>query len=200
MAMLQTLSERQMLENKYARARGNLLVVVAFTVINMILLITDSNTYFLFSAFIPYLLVGSGMYAGGKFPDEYYEGDLETLESAVPAAFTVMLVIAILIVALYLLCWIFSKKKRTGWLIVALVFFALDTLGMLFLGGVELESVVDIVFHGWVIVSLVMGVMAGSKLKKLPPEEAMVAEGEEMTTDSVMEESSDIDESLESII
>lgn len=178
MAMPQNLSERQVLETKFRNSRANLLLVVLFTAINIILLITNSDVYFLFSACIPYILVGAGMYAGGKYPPEYYEGDLETLQAAVPAAFTVMLVIAVMIVLLYLLSWIFSKKNRTGWLIFALIIFALDTVGMLFLVGIELENIVDIAFHIWVIISLVMGVIACRKLKKLPPEEPMVTEGE----------------------
>lgn len=56
-----------------------------------------------------------------------------------------------------------------AWLIVALVLFALDTLMML-LGGIGLDSIVDILFHGWVIISLSMGISAHFKLKKLPEE------------------------------
>ena len=42
------LTPRQRLENKYNGTKGNLLLVVVFTVINLVLLITNANTYFLF--------------------------------------------------------------------------------------------------------------------------------------------------------
>ena len=175
----QTMSDHQLLANKFARARSNLLIVVAMTAINLILLVAQSDTYFLFSAYIPYLLVAIGMYEGGMYPAEFYQDDLGTLQEADPSVFTVMLIVAIIAVLLYVLCWIFSKKNRVGWLIFALALFGLDTAGMLFLGGIALESIVDVIFHGWVIVSLILGVIAGCKLKKLPPEEAVVIDGED---------------------
>ena len=61
------------------------------------------------------------------------------------------------------------------WMITALVFFSLDTLAMLSM-GIGADSIIDIVFHVWVIVSLSMGISACSKLKKLPPEEIEVTE------------------------
>lgn len=84
------------------------------------------------------------------------------------------MIVAAVICVLYLLCWLFSKKGRVAWLIVALVLFALDTILML-LGGVGLDSIIDVIFHGWVIISLSMGVSAHFKLKKLPPEELEAA-------------------------
>jgi thiol:disulfide interchange protein len=102
----------------------------------------------------------------------------------------VLIAVAAVICVLYLLCWIFSKQRRVAWLIVGLVFFALDTVFML-LGGISADRILDIVFHGWVIISLTGGIIAHSKLKKLPAEEpAPVAEsvqteetdsGEELT-------------------
>lgn len=47
-------SERYTLENKYNTTRYNLLLVIGFTLINIVLLVTNSDRYFLFSAYIPY--------------------------------------------------------------------------------------------------------------------------------------------------
>ncbi len=173
-AVAEPASERKLLESKYAAARSNLLLVVAFTVINIVLLVTNSNSYFLFSAAIPYLFADLGMYLCGRYPTEYYGADVSVTADDVflgNSFFVLMLVVAAFILFLYLLCWIFSKKHGAGWLIAALVFFGIDTLGMLFLMEIGLETVIDILFHGWVILYLANGIIAAFKLKKLPQEE-----------------------------
>ena len=185
----QPFSQRQQLERRYASARMNLLWVVLFTAINIVLLVSNSYTYFLFSAFIPYAIVDYGMIVCGKYPADFY-GDLSQYQFFDTTVLVVLIAVAAVICVLYLLCWIFSKKRRVAWLIVGLVFFALDTVFML-LGGISADRILDIVFHGWVIISLIGGIIARSKLKKLPAEEpAPVAEpvqteetasGEELT-------------------
>ena len=171
----QPFSQRQQLERRYASARMNLLWVVLFTAINIVLLVSNSYTYFLFSAFIPYAIVDYGMIVCGKYPADFY-GDLSQYQFFDTTVLVVLIAVAAVICVLYLLCWIFSKKRRVAWLIVGLVFFALDTVFML-LGGISADRILDIVFHGWVIISLTGGIIAHSKLKKLPEEEpAPVAE------------------------
>lgn len=163
-------SQRQILENKYLNARGNILLVVALTVINIILLVTNSNTYFLFSAYIPYALVDIGMSFCGMYPAEYYVDFFDEIEFLPKEFFAVMLSIAIVILLLYFLCWIFSKKFKIGWLIAALVFFGIDTLAMFMINGFVIDAVIDYVIHVWVIFSFANGLVAYSKLKKLPDE------------------------------
>ena len=58
-------SPRDMLEQKYNGSRANLLLVIVFTAINMILMVAGSDTYFLFSAFVPYMMVVVGALLGG---------------------------------------------------------------------------------------------------------------------------------------
>ena len=168
----QPISQRQRLEGNYSAARKNILLVLLFTTINLILVVAKSQTYFLFSAFIPYALATYGMFLCGKYPAEYYTefGEFEPLGTPV---LVIALVVCVVICVLYLLCWLFSDKKRVGWLIAALVMFATDSLLML-LNGIGLDSIMDVIFHAWVIISLSMGVSAHYKLKKLPPEEESV--------------------------
>lgn len=179
-----TLSNRQALEKKYNGSRMNLLLVVVFTVVNIILLVTNSNTYFVFSASIPYFLVGIAMEFCGMYPEEYYTEyygeDLANFQFTDTSFFVICLVIAIVIIALYLISWIFSKNNKTGWLIFALIFFAIDTLGMFVLLGINFDSIIDIAFHVWVIVSLFIGISAGSKLKNLSEDEVFVEETEKV--------------------
>lgn len=163
---------RTLLQNKYNAARHNLLIVLAFTLVNILLMALDANSYFLFSAYIPYWIVGLGMLMCGMFPAEYYElyyGDIEFLDQSV---FAVLLAIALVLTSLYLLCWIFSKKNRVGWLIFALVWFGIDSAFLLLMMGDGFaDFIMDIVFHAWVIVSLVNGIRSYYKLKNMPEDE-----------------------------
>ena len=165
----QQMSERQLLQNKFASARSNLLLVLVFTVVNIILLVTQSNTYFLFSAYVPYLLAILGMEMCGMFPDEYYGGDTSGFIFFDTSFLVIMLVIAAVILALYLLSFIFTKKGKSGWMIFALVLFAIDTV-LLIVMTLSAISIVDLVFHTWVLYSLFTGVSAAKKLKNLPEE------------------------------
>lgn len=172
----QQLSERQTLEKKFAGARSNILLVLAFTALNVILLVTNSNTYFLFSAYIPFFCADLGMGLCGMYPEEVYGGDISGMEFMDKSFFAVMMAAAAVVLVLYLLSWIFTKKGKMGWMIFALVFFIIDTVALLALNGISMDWAVDYVFHAWVIFSLASGISAAVKLKKLPEEPELVAE------------------------
>lgn len=189
-AMKNQLSPRQLYEQKYRVSRMNLLLVLVFTAINLILLVTNADSYFLFSAFLPYYFAGIGMLLCGRFPPEFYEGaeDIVFLDTSV---FAFLLAVAILFTLMYLVAFLLSNKGRVGWLIFALVFFGVDTLGMFVLNGISLESILDLAFHAWIIYELSVGIHAHYQLKKLPPEEEVPAfegapiEGEAVAAEGV---------------
>ena len=163
--------ERARLEGKYKSSRFNLLLVIIFTVINIVLLVTQSNRYFLFSATVPYFIADLGMLYAGMYPEEFYfETGITPLFDT--TGFVFFLSVAILILVFYLICFMQSKNKKVGWLIAALVFISIDTAMCLLLYG--FEGILDIVFHGWVIFDIASGIKAYSDFKKLPelaPEE-----------------------------
>ncbi len=169
----QPISERALLSSKVASTRVNLLLVVIFSLVNIALLLTNSNYYFLFSAFIPYVLVFEGMFFTGKFPAEYY-AEYDYVEFDPPSFLWTLVAVAAVLVLFYLVCWFFSKKRPVGWFVIALVFFSIDTVAMFLLQENIAESLIDVVFHFWVIYSLITGIRSHLKLKKLPPEEAIV--------------------------
>ena len=174
----QGLSERAMLENKYRSARIDLLLVAIMTLINVIFVITGSDTYFLFSATVPYLLsFVSALYCGMLSPEiyEYLEIDPATAEFLPAPVFYVALAIALIITALYVLAFFLSSKGRSGWLIFALVFFIIDTLIMFGYYGISFDMIIDYVFHAAVIVFLVIGIKARRTLDNLPTEELVAA-------------------------
>lgn len=176
MSIPNTVSNREILEVKHKRSRNNLLLVIAFTIINLILLVIESDTYFLFSAYIPYALVDTGMFLCKMYPAEFYGEEFFSFAFLDPSFFAIFMGVALVIVLFYFLCWLFSKKYKVGWLISALVFFVIDTGALLVLWGIQMDNIIDIVFHIWVIISLVMGISANLKLKKLPFQEAQTLE------------------------
>ena len=164
-------SSRQLYEQKYNASRANLLLLILFTAINLILLVINADFYFLFSAFIPYFMTSMAMLFCGMLPDEYYTDGLEGMEFFDESVFYIVLAVSVVITLVYLATWIFSSKGRVGWMITALALFSLDTVAMLSLGGVALDSIIDLLFHIWVIYYLAIGIHAHYKLKNLPPEE-----------------------------
>ena len=160
-------SQQQVLENSVRSARNNILIVLAFTIINIVLLISNGNTYFLFSAYVPYMLVDYGMFFGGMYPDEYYGEYLYDIEFLGKEFFGMMISLAVVALVLYILCWVFAKKNPKGWLTFALVLICIDTALLIFLAGISMDLIMDYLFHGWIIVSFITGLSAIKKLKNL---------------------------------
>lgn len=138
-----------------AGGRYSLLLILIFTVANLVLLLVDSDRYFLFSASVPYYFTAFGIGMDSAFSDGI-------------GTFTITaLVISLLILGVYLLCWILSKK-HTGWLTTALVLFCVDTVGLLFLSYIfETSNLLDFLLHAWAIYELAHGIYCAGKLKKL---------------------------------
>lgn len=150
---LQTRNEKENALKQLSVARGNLLLMIVLTVVNILLSLLGSDTMLLFSATVPYFAATVGIL------------------SEIGILVGIGVGIAAVILGIYLLCWIFSKKHY-GWMIAALVLFALDTLAMIgiyMLYG-DVSGVLDVLIHAWVLYYLVIGVRYGYKLKKMPPE------------------------------
>ncbi|MBQ8541343.1 MAG: hypothetical protein IJ435_07705 [Clostridia bacterium] len=143
------------LQKKYEQSRGNLLLIIVFTIINIALLFSQSGTMFLFSITVPYWAVAFAYY-------------LEL---------TYLYIVAGVVVALYLIFWFFSKKHY-GWFIPALILFILDTiyLGYVSIDMAESSNIIDILVHIWVLYYLGAGIYFGYKLKHLPAEETIAPE------------------------
>lgn len=145
-------SQREEAQKKYKNARNNLILMIAFTLINVVLLALGSDTMFLFSATVPYFVAALGI-------------ELTNL--------TIGLIIAFIILLIYLICFIFSKKHY-GWIVAALVLFVYDTIcmcGLYFIVG-DFSGIIDVVIHIWVLYYLIIGVKYGAQLKKMPEEAA----------------------------
>lgn len=156
----------QTLLAKVRNARSNLLSVLIFSVVN-IPLILFSGGYFLFSLSVTQLLT---------FTINEVRVDPEFADILLPMILIFAVPMAI-ILGLYFVCWLCSKK-RAGWLTFAAVLFGLDCLLLgfsLFLnlsaGAFDLFSIIDVAYHVWVMISLIKGAAAAAKLKRMPAEE-----------------------------
>ena len=161
------INERDLAIRKYASARSNLMLMLVFTVVNIVLLVANADIMLLFSATVPYVAAGLAAVDESGF-------------LLIPC-----LAVAALSLAGYLICWIFSKK-HFGWMIAALVMFILDSLcmvGLYVLGGNIAEGILDVVIHIWVLYYLIIGVRYGAKLRKLPEEEEIAPELPEQPID-----------------
>ena len=174
------MTERQLLTGKYNLARGTLIFVAVITFINLMLTATNSGYYFLFSASVPLILCSLGMFYCGMYPEEVYEELEFEMEFADKSLFAVFLAISIVIVALMLICWLLSKNQKGVWLLISLVLFGIDTICMFGYYGFDLTMLLDVLFHAYIIYSLVTGVVSYYKLKNLPADEFYEAVAQEM--------------------
>ena len=102
------------LQRAISSGRTSLLMILILTVVNLLFTILDLDQYFLFSASVPYYLTMLGKGMDNGFLDGAWD---------INGTYTITgLVISAVILAVYLLCWLMSKKK-TGWLTAALVLF-----------------------------------------------------------------------------
>ena len=127
---------------KYNNSRLSILLLFIFSVIN-IFSISMLGTYFLFSAYLPQVLI--------------------SLAYLDPSLTPVMVILSILYILPYLLCYIFSKKKA-GWMVAALVLFSVDSLFFLidlfaYLAAGDLSFIIDLIFRIYVLASLIIGVV-----------------------------------------
>lgn len=152
----QGLTQEEMQTKALNTSRFNILLVIALTAINVILLFTDADSYFLFSASLPYYLV-------------VFAREVSPFLSVVATLF------AVLCLAAYFLCFLFGKK-HVGWLIAALAMFAVDTLFFLYVfvfiylpifsEETIVSSLIDLVIHFYALYYFVAALIAGLKLKK----------------------------------
>ena len=140
---------------KYKNGRMSLLIIVICSALNIILPVL-LGSYFLFSAYIPMYVADLGYYM--------------YVESGEMLLWIIGIIIGFITLVPYVLCFIFSKKK-VGWMIDALVMLGLDTLFFIpdfifFMANGELSALLDLAFHIYALVTLIMGVVAGTKAEK----------------------------------
>nr|MCR5067213.1 hypothetical protein [Erysipelotrichaceae bacterium] len=136
--------------NKYKAGRSALLLVGIFTAINCVLQYLDAEYSLLYAAALPQLGLA-------------LRGDLEVFGINANITFIVLTVIPIL---LYFICWYLSKKD-VRWLLIGTVLFIVDAIALLFvwyLSGFSVSFLLNIVFEALILFQLITSVIAGKKL------------------------------------
>ena len=158
-------------ERNYKAGRSNLLLVIIFTIVSMITFYLI-GTYFLFSVYVPLTVFSVfavyGWAAGGD-PEivEGFEPEfLELLQSVGEFTWVAIgFVIGMLMLSVYFVCWLLSKK-HPGALIVAAVLFATDCAFVLM--SFDTSMIVDVLFHAWAMYYLISAIASHKKLKNIP--------------------------------
>ncbi|MDR2941415.1 MAG: hypothetical protein LBV17_02355 [Treponema sp.] len=143
----------------FEKTRKNLLTAIIFTVINIILALINANVYFPFSATLPLIVLEMGR-------------SLDTKMGS-PIFLYIGLIIAFFIILLYFIFWILSKKIRVL-ILVVLIFFCIDSLFLIYLiinSELEISTIIEIVFHFWVLYYLIIGTKTWLKLRSVSTEE-----------------------------
>ncbi len=142
----------------YDNARSNLLIAIIFTIINVAFIFMETDTMFLFSSTIPYYFALLGW---------YWESIIE-------------LGIGIVIIVLLLGLWLISKKYVVG-LVLATIYFVIDTIFMLWVYDFQFDAsiLIDILFHVWIIFYLVGGLIYHKNNKNKTEEPEFVVEVDE---------------------
>lgn len=143
-------------EVTYLKSRANLLWVVVFTLVNVVFSLLGQDSYFLFSASVPYFVSIFGRVLFDELGAASY--------------LVIAGVIAVLITGLYFLFWLMTKRHRE-WMDAAAVCFGVDCLALIVLIGFDVSMIIDYLFHAYVMYYLVSGSIAAHKLAKMPPEE-----------------------------
>jgi hypothetical protein len=128
------------------------------TLINLGLLLGNGDSYMIFSVSVPYYLTWLG----------------KTLDNLQNGKYTLTgLVIAVVILLVYFLLWVLSKK-RGGILWVAVGCLCIDLMVLVWISilltGSILGNVVDMLFHLVAIYQIGKGAANWKKLKALPPD------------------------------
>lgn len=147
---------REYQEQLLSRSRGFFLTIIIFTIINLVLLVLDRGTYFLFSASIPYYLTGLSLMMDG---------------GVIGQNATIALGVSGVLLAAYFLCWLLSARKSV-WLTVGIAIFVLDTAALVYVCLKLLESpldgLFDLLIHALLIWEMSKGITAAKNLKDMP--------------------------------
>ncbi len=166
-------------------ARTNVMLVIALTVLNIALLFLGTDSYFLFSASLPYYLTFFMLLYTGNMSEsiiDYAENGWTEADFLPNAFLWAAVIFAVIVLGLYAVCFFASRSKTKladgtavysfsgGWIVTATALFFIDTVaymgGMMLLFGFDASMLLDLGIHVLVMVELIMGAVAAFKLKK----------------------------------
>ncbi len=164
------MTQKQRYIRQIISGRSNLMMMMILTGVNILLYTLKTSISFPFSAFLPQLSLLLGVLNYGE------TGSVLILLLGL-GGFVIM-------AGTYILCYV-KTKTNYNWFKTALVLFAIDTIAYLYfmLPAMDITTIINMLFHVWLLYYLVIAVDAGSKLKKLlikENEESMLTAQDEL--------------------
>lgn len=189
--MNKPIKTKEMYQRDLLTSRMTLLLAVIFTVVNLVMVLFDDSTGFLFSAAIPHYTSFFFAFNCGILSEAYYESYYavyedgkyaetwrETFPFLDPSIFWTVFAISILIIVGMFVVWFFSKKHRVC-SVITLAFYIVDTvflLGAAFLLGMGgFSLIMQLLFHIWIVYYAVLSVKAWKGLDTAPTAADMAA-------------------------
>lgn len=168
-------SPRELCVRRYNTAVNSILLIIVLTIVNIALIMAGQDTYFLFSASIPYYLVATAAILCGALPDSFYIENIgahpDQLTFKPMSYLYAMIAVAAIFMVFYVVAWLFARKGKVALLIAALAVFVIDTVSpFIFFEFDASTGAMDLIIHALVIAEFVLGIVSYFKLKKLPPE------------------------------
>ena len=154
--------EKRKLNSWYKAARNSILLIIVFTLFDTSFLLGKSPADFFFSSSLPFYATSNNYGEASDKLDVYFK-NIELLATSESRFLVVTWVVFVVVVCLYFLAWLYSKKEGYKWLVFAFCFYLFDTIVVLCNSGIT------IIFwcHIIVLVLLARGIYAGIKLKKI---------------------------------
>lgn len=152
---------------RYRFARKMILVFLGLSTVNMLNVIFGGTEYYIYAASIPYSFSFEASYLTGRLPNEYYIDWPETLPLYDMSVFWIDNAIAFGILLLYLGIFFITRKTRPSWYIVTCVFVVIDFVYRFIYFQVDSYLMLEVAFVAFFLLTLIVGIINGFKLKKL---------------------------------
>ena len=170
------LSPRQRLERNLAGGRNTIFVMVFLTIVNVVIAASGGDSYYLFSAAVPYFLVLTCLYRCGLLPNYWYEAPKSEYQFDDLSTLVVPVIVAVLILLLYVLLALKFKTSKVARL-VAVVMVFVDTLAVFAFYDMQ-DGAGDAIFHLVILTYLVVAIVSHKRLAKMPPDDEFALDAE----------------------
>lgn len=156
--------QKRKLNSWYKMARNSILLVIGSTIFYISFFFDKADIYFFFSSSLPFYVSFYGK--DSDVFDARFE-NIDFLATSESRMLFITWVVFVVVICLYFLAWLYSKKEGYGWLVLAFALYLIDTITIICNAGFTKWMLIDYSCHALVLVLLARGIYAGIKLKKL---------------------------------
>lgn len=157
----------EFLRLQYSIARIGLLAAIVLTLLNCIFAFFDSVFFSSLSWVFPYAILSDALFSTGRMytPREYEEyWDMTSADMMHPDYIYLVAGIALAVIGVLVVCWIFSKKQ-VGWMIAAAALLVADRMFVLYWYPVTIDFLSLFILAACLLGVLINGIVAYYRLK-----------------------------------